>query len=171
VQETDVKFGSILVRFDNDLYMRVEVFRGGDLELRFALFEGSSGMVLRLPMAEAARHVAGVRGYRFTEIEGNPLLARMSTEQAHIGLEQIKTKLVAKSARMYLSAAIQPDRVEAGVPAWNARAEFTVGDERHGFQLPDYSGIARNINETLDVLRQFLLDSVTQSPAPGIQPR
>jgi hypothetical protein len=45
VQETDVRLGSILVRFDNDLYMRVEVFRGGDLELRFALFEGSAGTV------------------------------------------------------------------------------------------------------------------------------
>jgi hypothetical protein len=172
IQETDRRLSSILMRFDNDLYLRVQVFRGGVLNLWFALFEASDGTVLRLPMAEAASRFVGGRGYQKTAVVGNPRLAKGNMEAARLALEQVKSQLGAKSGWMWLSAAVRPSEVEEGAPAWKAGAEFTVVPEPRGlFRPPDFSRAARRIIETLDDLRQLFLDSIAQSPAPGIQPR
>jgi hypothetical protein len=156
---------------DNDIYLCILVFQHGMLSLRFTLFEAPDGTVLRLPMAEAARQAVGGGGYRQTVVVGNPRLMKGNMEQARIGLEQVKSELAAKDGVMYLYAAVRPDGLEAGTPGWKASAQFeVVGDFLGPFRPWDYSGVARNILDSIDDVKRFLLDSIAQAPTPALQP-
>jgi len=176
IQEAGKRRGAVLMRFDNGLYLRVEAItqplQGVMLYLRFALLQSIDGRVTALPLEDAARHITGGRGYRFTEVVGQRVGNKGTTPGAIDGLEHVKSRLSAKSGMLFLAAAVRPERLELGAPAWNARAEFTIRGEFEGLlRPPDVSGIAQRILETLDEIKQFLVDCTAQSPAPSFQPR
>ncbi len=175
LQETEERLGAILMRFDNELYLRVEA--GGRslvpfIELRFALLVNAGGAVVTPPMAEAAHHLTGGLGYRFTSVVGSPVpmppKVRGSPED-EAGLEAVKARLRVKRGTMYLSTAVHPERLEPGAPTWNARAEFTIEGERQGWSKPpDYPALDQRILGVLDDLKQLFLDSVARSTPPRI---
>jgi hypothetical protein len=169
LQEAEQWPFTVHMRFDNGLYLRVEPLpQTFEVYLRSGLFEDSSHATLTLPMAKAAHHLRGVRGY-----ETKTVLAirfaqknRGGTSEDASGLEDLQVSLGANRAR--LRVAMRRRSMTADTPTWKAFGDFTiVGDFQGPMHSPDYSDVARRIVGTIDALQQFLEKAIVRSLFPS----
>lgn len=171
VQEQDQRLGALTMRFDNGLYLRVEGSGAGLMQfaqLRFAVFGAGDGTILTPPLDDAVHHIQGGRGYKFTAVVGLPLVPRKraGTPEDAAALEAMKVRLGVKHGTLFLSAAVHPDRLEPGAPAWHARAEFDL-TAAHLAQSVDYAAAAPRIAETIDDMKEMLVNAISRSRSPA----